>query len=55
MTDRTPPMKAQSRYRWPWFLAVAAALAVGLAIFAVTKEANRVHQQQQYRIPAVEK
>ena len=55
MDDNAQALLKKPRYHWPWFLAGAVMLAVALATYAVRKEAGRVKQEQQYRIPTSEK
>jgi hypothetical protein len=51
MRNETDVASAKQTYLWPWFLAAAVLLGIALSVFAIHKEATRIHQQKQYVLP----
>ena len=51
MDDQTEHVVDRPAYKWPWYLAAAVLLGIALSVFAIHKEATRIHQQKQYSLP----
>lgn len=51
MDEPTQSPETKPHYIWPRYLAAAVVLGVVLAVFAIYKEAKRVQQERDYRIP----
>jgi len=54
MDDAPQSPETRPHYIWPRYLAAAVILGIVLAVFAIYKEAKRVHQEREYRIPTTE-
>ncbi len=51
MENQTERVVERPAYKWPWYLAAAVLLGIALSVFAIHKEATRIHQQKQYSLP----
>ncbi len=54
MDDPTQSPGAKPHYLWPRYVAAAVVLGIVLAIFAIYKEAKRVKQEREYRLPTTQ-
>jgi len=55
MDEPIQTSETKPHYIWPRYVVAAVLLGVVLAVFAIYKEANRVKQEREYRIPTTEK
>ena len=55
MDEPIQASETKPHYIWPRYVVAAVLLGVVLAVFAIYKEANRVKQEREYRIPTTEK
>lgn len=57
MSETTSSLEPPRRYTWPWFLAAALLLGLGICVFAIKREADRVRLQKelQQQFPGPEK
>lgn len=51
MDELSQSPETKPHYIWPRYVAAAVVLAIVLAVFAIYKEAKRVKQERDYRIP----
>ena len=51
MDEPTQSPETKPHYTWPRYVVAALVLGLVLAVFAIYKEAMRVKQEREYRIP----